>query len=208
MKDGDNVGKIFCLMGKSSSGKDTISKKLLQDEELNLKPVIPYTTRPIRHNESQGLEYHFVAEEFLAHYRKMGKIIEQRDYGTINGRWSYCTIDDGQINLAQDNYYLLIATLESYKNLQNYFGASNVIPLYIEVDDGVRLVRALDREKQQSQPNYEELCRRFLADSNDFSKQKLENFGVQKYYPNENIKECINNIKTDIFMVMLKSHHH
>lgn len=207
MKDGDNVGKIFCLMGKSSSGKDTIFNKLLQDEELNLKPVIPYTTRPIRHNESQGREYHFVAEELLAYYRKIGKIIEQRDYDTINGRWSYCTIDDGQINLSQDNCYLLIATLESYKNLQNYFGASNVIPLYIEVDDGVRLVRAIDREKQQSQPNYEELCRRFLADSIDFSKQKLEDFKVRKYYPNVNINECINNIKTDI-LITLKTHHH
>ena len=205
IKDGDNVGKIFCLMGKSSSGKDTISKKLLEDEALNLKPVILYTTRPIRNNESQGLEYHFVAKELLEHYRKMGKIIEQRDYNTINGRWSYCTIDDGQINLSQDNYYLMIATLESYKNLQNYFNSSNIIPLYIEVDDGVRLVRALEREKQQSQPNYEELCRRFLADSSDFCKQKLVDFGVQKLYSNESINECINNIKTDILRVMLKT---
>ena len=205
MKDGDDVGIIFCLMGKSSSGKDTIFKNLLKDEELNLKPVIQYTTRPIRLNENQGLEYHFVAEELLAHYRKIGKIIEQREYATINGRWSYCTVDDGQIDLVQDNYYLLIATLESYKNLQNYFGACNLIPLYIEVDDGVRLARALDREKQQSQPNYEELCRRFLADSNDFCKQKLEDYGVQKHYPNENIKACINNIKTDIFRAMQKT---
>ncbi|HWQ40919.1 MAG TPA: guanylate kinase, partial [Desulfosporosinus sp.] len=120
----------------------------------------------------------------------------------IKGRWSYCTIDDGQINLSQDNYYLLIATLESYRNLQSYFGALNVIPLYIEVDDGVRLLRALEREKQQSEPNYEELCRRFLADNNDFCKQQLEDFGVQKYYLNKNIKECIDNLKSDIFKVM------
>ncbi|KGP75860.1 guanylate kinase [Desulfosporosinus sp. Tol-M] len=199
------MGKIFCLMGKSSSGKDTILKNLLKDKELNLKPVIPYTTRPIRRNENQGREYHFVAEELLVHYRKLGKIIEQREYNTINGRWSYCTVDDGQIDLAQDNYYLLIATLESYKNLQNYFDASNLIPLYIEVDDGVRLARALDREKQQSQPNYEELCRRFLADSNDFCKQKLEAYGVQKHYPNENIIECIQNIKADIYRVMQRT---
>lgn len=200
------MGKIFCLMGKSSSGKDTISKTLLQDEELKLNSVIPYTTRPIRHNETQGLEYHFVAEKSLEHYRKSGKIIEQRDYNTINGRWSYCTIDDGQINLSDDNYYLLITTLQSYEILQNYFEASNVIPLYIEVDDGVRLVRALEREKQQCQPNYEELCRRFLADSNDFCKQNLEDLGVIKYYSNENINKCIKNIKTDI--LMLKSLYH
>ncbi|WP_068964671.1 guanylate kinase [Desulfosporosinus sp. BG] len=199
------MGKIFCLMGKSSSGKDTISKKLLQDKQLNLKSIIPYTTRPIRHNEVQGFDYHFVSEELLAHYREMGKIIEQRDYYTINGKWSYCTIDDGQINLTQDNNYLLIATLESYENLQNYFATSDVIPLYIEVDDGVRLLRAIEREKQQAQPNYEELCRRFLADSNDFSKQKLEDLEVTKFYPNENINQCINRIKTDILQVIHKS---
>ena len=32
------MGKIFCLMGKSSSGKDTIFKKIRDDKELNLKP--------------------------------------------------------------------------------------------------------------------------------------------------------------------------
>lgn len=205
LKDGYKVGKIFCLMGKSCSGKDTIFKMLLQDEEMILKPVIPYTTRPIRQNESQGLEYHFIPEEKLEYHKNIGKIIEQRDYETIAGKWSYCMIDDGQINLAQDSYYLLIATLESYKDLQNYYGASNVIPLYIDVEDGIRLVRALDREKNQSQPCYEELCRRFLADSHDFCKQKLEDFGVQKYYLNDDINGCMNNLKTDILRAMLET---
>lgn len=191
-------------MGKSSSGKDTIFKHLLRDKELNLKPVILYTTRPIRIDENQGFEYYFVDEKILSKYREMGKIIEQRDYHTVNGKWSYCTIDDGQIDLSKDNYYLLIATLESYKNLQKYFGASNLIPLYLEVEDGERLIRALNREKQQSQPNYDELCRRFLADNNDFSKQKLGEVGINKYYVNNNITECINNIKNDI-LVMLKA---
>ena len=192
------MGKIFCLMGKSSSGKDTIFKKLLQDQELFLKPIITYTTRPIRQNESQGLEYYFVTEESLTKYRNMKKIIEQRVYNTVNGKWSYCTLDDGQIDLSQNNYYLLIGTLESYKNLQEYFGSSKVIPLYVEVDDGVRLERALERERQQLYPNYEELCRRFLADSHDFSNQKLESLGVLKFYQNESIESCIDNIKNDI----------
>ena len=196
------MGKIFCLMGKSSSGKDTIFKKLLQDQGLNLTPITTYTTRPIRHNESQGLEYNFVTEESLTKYSNMKKIIEQRVYNTVNGKWSYCTIDDGQIDLSQNNYYLMIGTLESYKNLQEYFGASKVIPLYVEVDDGVRLERALERERQQPYPNYEELCRRFLADSLDFSNDKLENLGVLKYYENETIERCINNIKNDVFRVI------
>lgn len=191
------VGKIFCLMGKSSSGKDTIFKAILHDCELNLYPIIPYTTRPIRHNEKQGREYYFVDESTLESYRAMGKIIEQRDYNTVNGIWSYCTIDDGQIKLHEANY-LIITTLEAYKNLQNYFGVAYVIPIYVYVEDGVRLQRALDREKKQTYPNYEELCRRFLADNMDFSFEKLTALGVTVSYTNEDLKACIVNIKADI----------
>ena len=49
-------------MGKSSSGKDTIYKKLIQNKNLALKEIIPYTTRPIRVGEQDGVEYHFVTE--------------------------------------------------------------------------------------------------------------------------------------------------
>ena len=59
------MGKIICLMGKSSTGKDTIYKRLLEDQELHLKKLIPYTTRPIREGEQEGIEYHFVDEKHL-----------------------------------------------------------------------------------------------------------------------------------------------
>ena len=57
------------------------------------------------------------------------------------------------------------------KKMQNYFGKENVIPIYIQVDDGVRLERALERERTQKEPKYAELCRRFLADEKDFRKK-------------------------------------
>lgn len=57
------MGKIVCLMGKSSSGKDTIYKKLLMQESVHLETIVPYTTRPIRAGEKEGVEYHFTDEE-------------------------------------------------------------------------------------------------------------------------------------------------
>ena len=51
------MGKIVYLMGKSSTGKDTIFKKLLEDKSLALKNIVPYTTRPIRGGEKDGQEY-------------------------------------------------------------------------------------------------------------------------------------------------------
>lgn len=191
------MGRLFCLMGKSSSGKDTIFSRLKQDKELNLKPVVPYTTRPKRINETNGIEYHFIDENILEEFRMEGKIIEQRVYDTVNGKWYYCTIDDGQVDLSTDNY-LLIVTLEAYKSLREYFGEENIVPFYIEVDDGIRLERALKREMQQQTPNYDELCRRFLADNMDFSRDNLKKCGINNYYSNDDLESCICEIKTKI----------
>lgn len=191
------MGKIFCLMGKSSSGKDTIFKRCRDDKELNLKPIVPYTTRPQRHNERQGVDYWFIDEQTLDEYNRLGKVIEQREYDTVNGKWYYATVSDGHIDLTKDNY-LLIGTLPVYKSLQDFFGIESVVPLYIEVEDAVRLERALDREKNQQQPNYNEMCRRFLADSSDFGSSKLSDCGVVNRYYNDDLEKCIQAIKTDI----------
>ena len=193
----DYMGKIFCLMGKSSSGKDTIFKFLNEDQELNLKPVIPYTTRPIRNSETNGIEYYFIDEQTLLAFDKKGKIIEKRAYNTVDGIWYYCTIDDGKVDLSKGNYFL-ITTLVAYKNLRSYFGVENVVPIYIAVNDELRLERAIVREKQQQTPNYDELCRRFLADNVDFSIEQLNSNSIQDQYFNDNLEECIRRIKEHI----------
>ncbi|KJR47894.1 Guanylate kinase [Desulfosporosinus sp. I2] len=191
------MGTIFCLIGKSSSGKDTLFNELIKDKDLNLIPIIPYTTRPKRSNELNGVHYRFIHEDNLRDYEQAGLIIEKRVYNTVNGVWVYCTIDDGQIDLEHNNY-ILIGTLEGYKLLRRYFGNPNVVPIYIEVEDQIRLERAMHREKQQATPNYQELCRRFLADSADFSVDNLILYGVPKIYYNEDLSECLTKIKFDI----------
>ncbi|SUY48305.1 guanylate kinase [Clostridium putrefaciens] len=198
------MGKIFCLMGKSSSGKDTIFKQLQNDDDLKLKPIITYTTRPKRVNETNGVEYYFIDEDILESYKTKDKVIEQRIYNTVNGDWYYATLDDGQINLDMHDY-ILIVTLEAYKNLKFYFGEESIFPLYVTLDDGIRLERALKREREQNNPNYDELCRRFLADNIDFNIDKLEDCGVNKHYKNDDLKECICKIKYDILNVKLRT---
>ena len=61
------------------------------------------------------------------------------------------------------HHYLGIGTLESYEQLKTYYGAEKLCPLYIEVEDGERLKRAIAREELQEKPQYEEMCRRFLS---------------------------------------------
>lgn len=191
------MGKIFCLMGKSSSGKDTIFKAINDDKDLDLKPIISYTTRPKRINETNGIEYFFINKDELSKFERENKVIEKRVYHTVHGDWFYGTINDGQIDLNKNNY-ILITTLESYKSLRDYFGNDKVFPFYIDIEDGIRLERALEREKRQDKPNYDELCRRFLADNKDFSAENLSNLDINKFYINEDLKNCINDIKRDI----------
>ncbi|MCC3866103.1 guanylate kinase [Terrisporobacter petrolearius] len=195
------MGKIFCLMGKSSSGKDTIFKGINDDKDLDLKPIISYTTRPKRINETNGVEYFFINTDELNKFEKENKVIEKRVYHTVHGDWFYGTINDGQIDLNKNNY-LLITTLEAYKSLRDYFGEDKVYPFYIDIEDGIRLERALERERKQDKPNYDELCRRFLADNKDFSAENLSSLGINKFYINENLENCINDIKKDILNLM------
>lgn len=183
------MGKIFCLMGKSACGKDTLYKRIIADSTLTLQTLIPYTTRPPRSGERDGVEYYFLSEQEQQQLEQQGKIIELRAYHTVQGIWKYFTVNDHQIDLARKDY-LIIGTLESYLKLKNYFGAKYLIPLYIELESEERMRRAIYREQIQKNPDYEELCRRFLADLEDFSPQHLQEAGIDKSFINDNLERC------------------
>ena len=186
------MGKIYCMMGKSSSGKDTLYQKVLERLP-QIHRVVPYTTRPIREGEQDGVEYHFVDDKQLAELETDGKIVELRAYNTVHGIWKYFTVDDGQIDLEHGDY-LLIGTLETYEKIREYYGAEHLVPIYIEVEDGERLARALERERRQAVPKYKEMCRRFLADEEDFCEENLKRLGIDKRYRNTDMETCLNEI--------------
>lgn len=186
------MGKIFYLMGKSSSGKDTVYKKIMQNKEMNLKKIVPYTTRPIREGEKEGVQYHFTDLEGFNNLVEDGKVIEYRVYNTFHGEWRYFTVSEG-IDLDNNNY-LIIGTPESYKATKEYFGNDKVMPILISVDDGIRLQRALNREMKQEVPKYEEMCRRFLADAKDFSEEKLNECGIVERFNNEDLDDCLKEV--------------
>lgn len=191
------MGKIYFMMGKSSSGKDTFFKEI-SEKFPELRTVVPYTTRPIRTGEENGREYFFVDEAGLQKLLDAGKVIERRVYQTAHGPWNYFTVDDGQIELEKQDY-LMIGTLESYEKIRTYFGEENIVPIYIEVEDGERLMRALTRERTQAEPKYREMCRRFLADCDDFSEEKLERLNINKRFYNIDKAQCLEEIERVIY---------
>ena len=191
------MGKIFYIMGKSASGKDTIYKELIEKMP-KFHSIVPYTTRPMREGEKDGVEYFFTGREELERQLASGKVIESRTYQTIAGPWTYYTVDDGQFDVADDESCLMIGTLESYEKMCAYFEAGKMVPVYIEVPDGIRLLRAVKREENQKRPNYREVCRRYLADEKDFSEENLERLGITKRYQNTDMEMCVEEILRDL----------
>ena len=188
------MGKIIYIMGKSASGKDTIFRKLLEEEEFSFRTLVPYTTRPMRSGERNGVDYFFTDAEGLARIRQEGRLIEARAYQTVHGVWNYFTVDDGQVDLA--NYsYLLVGTIESYRKMREYFGPAALVPVLVELEDGLRLQRALDRERRQDEPKYAEMCRRFLADAADFSEEKIAEAGIGRRFVNDDLERCLEQIR-------------
>lgn len=185
------MNRIFYIMGKSSSGKDTVYKHLIS--EMNLIPIIMYTTRPMRENERHGREYYFVDRTCFDKMCSSGDVIENRIYNTVYGEWIYFTARDS-ISIEKGNC-IGIGTLESFIKIRDFFGSA-VIPIYIETDDGIRLSRALERERTEKFPKYKELCRRFIADCDDFSEEKLLSTGINRRFQNDSdIESCIDEIK-------------
>lgn len=196
------MSKIFFVTGKSCSGKDTIFQRLKDNKELALKTVVGYTTRPMREKEENGREYFFVDEWELEQLKIQGKVIESRQYQTVHGPWNYFTVNDGQIDLENGNY-LYIGTLESLEQFVKYYGRDVVIPIYIEVESGERLERAVKRERKQSEPKYAELCRRFLADEEDFKEDNIRHVGIEKRYKNIELELCIKEIENEMKQYIL-----
>ena len=188
--------KIIYIMGKSSSGKDTIFKKL--KEKLDVNTYVMYTTRPIREGEKEGVTYHYISDEKMQKYidgKENNKLIEYRTYQTVHGPWTYATIADEQFKTNKD--MMMLGTLESYEKMKKHF-QKELLPIYIEVEDGLRLERALKREREQKEPKYAELCRRFLADSKDFSEENLKKAGIVKRFENIELDKCLNEILKEI----------
>ena len=185
--------KLFYICGPSSSGKDTVYSALMQQNEIELTPVVLYTTRPKRLGETEGKEYHFVDDLQIESFEKAGKIIEKRVYHTVHGDWTYATVADSVME-TDERDYLGIGTIESFVKIRDHFGEAKVWPILLHVDEGERLQRALDREKAQAEPKYAEMCRRFLADAEDFSDENIKISGITRVFENKDFDKCMNEI--------------
>ena len=185
--------KLIFFTGKSSSGKDTIVEHLLKTHPTLVK-YVSYTTRPMRMGETDHLTYHFVTEDFI----NKQKAIDVKHYNVkladgSDGIWSYAFLDD----FKDDKTYVITGALSVYESFKKYFKDNKNVELklvYLYIDDRERLERAI---KRCTDGNYSEVCRRYLTDEEDFSKEKLNHAGVNALnkFKNLDLHSCLKDIE-------------
>ena len=166
----NQLNKIAFFIGPSGSGKDTFFYKSLNIYDV--EPIVLLTTRPMRDGEKDGREYHFVTPKKMDLLEQKNLLIERRNYNTQHGIWSYAT-GMQQIDLSRYNY-LTPNTWEGYSKFLKHYSKESLIPIYFQLDDGIRLERCLQREKKSGNGRYAEMCRRYLADEQDFTQEMLD----------------------------------
>lgn len=150
--------KLLALFGESSAGKDSIQHWLIS-EFTNIHGIVSYTTRPSRDYEIEGKEYHFTTKENFRKLITENKILEY----TVFNWWYYGTcIDD----LKKDIINVGVFNPEGIRNVLKHSDKIDILPVWIQAPEKTRLLRSLKREID---PNCAEICRRFLADKEDFS---------------------------------------
>ena len=147
---------IYCLLGKSASGKDTIIKKV--SEDMNIPIVTSHTTRPMRPNEKQDREYHFVNDEFFNKHKD--EFLEIREYKVYTGETWYYGFHKNEFTNGEK---MLIIDANGRNELIKYFGKDNIMTFYIHSYEEVRRERLKNRGD-----NKLEIERRIKTDDKDF----------------------------------------
>lgn len=153
---------IVVLLGKTSSGKDTVCNQLIQK---GYKKLVTYTTRPMRPGEVQNKTYHFINKEEFETLISKGFFAEYTSYDTVDGIWYYgSAIDDYESDLDS----IIILNPSGYEQILKNLDKENIISFYIY--SNIKTIR--NRLKKRGDKK-EEAERRIEADLIDF--KGLEN---------------------------------
>ena len=155
---------ILAVMGQAGAGKDSFVNAIIDGEFLPwAKPIISCTTRPIRENEQDGVNYHYLTNEEFADQVVNGEMLE----ATVFNNWCYGTSIK---NLDKDALNIGVFNPEGVEILRSN-SQINLLVVYITATDKVRLMRQLTRE---AHPNCDEIVRRYGADKKDFVASRIK----------------------------------
>lgn len=178
--------KIIVLLGASATGKDTVAKHI--SEKYNIPMAISYTTRPMRSNETQGVEYYFISDDEMHGKFKNGEVIEHTSYYIQSEDVSY-TYANVVEEFEKGDYVLTILNPHGLYQFNKSQYKDNLVSIMLNCDDRVRLVRSLNRDENV---NVNEVLDRFRRDELDFIERRPKT--DYEIDTNKPLEEVFNNI--------------
>lgn len=158
--------KIIVLLGASATGKDTVVKHI--SEKYSIPIAVSYTTRPMRSNETQGVEYYFISDDEMHEKFKNGEVIEHTSYYIQSEDVSY-TYANVTSEFEKGDYILTILNPHGLYQFKQSLYKDNLVSIMLNCDDRVRLIRSLNRDENV---NVKEVLDRAIRDELDFIERR------------------------------------
>lgn len=187
--------KIIVLLGASATGKDTVAKHI--SEKYNIPIAVSYTTRPMRSNETQGVEYYFISDEEMDKKFKEGEVIEHTSYYIQSEDVSYRYANVVE-EFEKGDYTLTILNPHGLYQFNKSQYKDNLVSIMLNCDDRVRLVRSLNRDENV---NVNEVLDRFRRDELDFIERRPKT--DYEIDTNKPLEEVFNNIDKIIENILI-----
>ena len=146
---------MILLCGRTASGKNTIRDEIVK---LGVKPIVTYTTRPMRKGEIDGVTYHFITNDDFLGKESEGFFAETTSYNVATGDiWHYGTakedLSGGRVLIVNPDGLKAIKDMKDIKTTSFLIYAD-------EETIWNRLMQRGDSEKEAK--------RRLQADNEDF----------------------------------------
>ena len=168
---------MYCIAGKTCSGKNTIADELIKRGH---ERCITYTSRPQRPSEENGVDYHFVTEEEFHLLVEQGFFAEYISYDTVLGKWWYGTAAK---DFEEDNdKKFIILTPDGIDQVEKVTG-SRPKTIYIFANRST-----IEKRLQLRGDNPDEAKRRVEHDNIDF--KGFEEKADKIFYNNLNTEVC------------------
>lgn len=205
-KHGDRH-RLVVLVGPTGVGLNELKRKLLISDPQHFSVTIPHTSRSKRHQESDGVEYHFISKHLFEADIQNSKFIEHGEY---KGNYYGTSFDSVRSVLSKNKVCLLDVQPHTLKHLRTaefkpyvVFVKPPSIERLRETRKSAKVISAKD-DKNSSKPFTEEDFQEMISTA-----QMVENqYGhlFEKVIVNDDLTIAFNELKQALRKVETEAH--
>jgi len=164
---------MIILVGASASGKTEVAKML--GKLFQMRKVITHTTRPMRDNEKDGVDYYFVSKDEFISLKKMNFFVETTEYNDNYYGTSRKELEDNKVLIVDPN------GLQSFVKLKD----PRIIAFFMNATKETRRIRMIKRGDR-----IEDAIKRIATDDEKFNESAMDACDYVIDSEKQSVKKC------------------